>query len=91
MTVMIPEKDELRYRIVDHLRARPDNPTVSAVWYGYLAGLLEWGVLEINDHAELVELLSDCGIEETNEASLGPDYLDRVPELTVRSGNNLSR
>ncbi len=85
MTVMLPEKDGLRSRIVEHLRARPDNPMVSAVWYGYLAALSEWGVIELKDHAELVKLLPGHGKAETNEVALGPDYLDRIPELRDQS------
>lgn len=78
---MIPDKAELRSRILEHLQARPDSPTVAAVWHGYLAGLVEWGVLESQDHVELLKLLPPHGKVETNEVLLGPNHLERVAAL----------
>ena len=42
MAVRILEEDELRSRILEHLRARPGNPLVPAIWQGYIGSLLEW-------------------------------------------------
>lgn len=30
---------------------------VALVWYGYLAGLIEWGMISVAEHAELSNLL----------------------------------
>ena len=81
MGVMIPEEDELRSRILAHLSARPGNPLVAAVWSGYLAGLIEWGVLEPDAHSRLSNLLPKSGSLETVEILLGTDYLDEHPEF----------
>jgi len=81
MAVIIPEEAELRSRILAHLASRPGNPYVGAVWSGYLAGLLEWGVIDGNVHSRLSDLLPMAGESETLDVMLGPDYVDAHPEL----------
>ena len=81
MSVRLPDETELRSRIVEHLRARPQNPMVAASWHGYIAGLLEWGVIDANIHSRLADLLPTSGSIETCEILAGPDYVDEHPEL----------
>ena len=81
MTVRIPEEDELRSRILEHLQARPGNPLVPAVWQGYIASLLEWGVIDVSTHARLCAILPEPGGIEMVEIMLGLDHVDAHPEL----------
>ena len=53
-----PHPSELAHRITDHVESRPDQAAlVSACWHGYLAALLEWGLLTPAAHGELIALL----------------------------------
>ena len=81
MAVIIPDEDELRSRILAHLKARPGNPFVAAVWNGYLAGLSEWGLIDGNAHSRLSKLVPKPGSTEMVEIMLGTDYMDAHPEL----------
>ena len=81
MAVIIPDEDELRSRILAHLQARPGNPFVAAVWNGYLASLVEWGLIDGNVHSRLSDLVPKPGSIEMIEIMLGPDYVDAHPEL----------
>jgi hypothetical protein len=52
--------EEVRLRILDEVAhfgggALPER--VAIAWDGYLAALLEWGLLTVAEHAELVDLL----------------------------------
>lgn len=80
MAAIIPDEDELRSRILAHLEARPGNSFVAAVWNGYLAGLVEWGVLDGNAHARLSQLVPKPGSDETVEVLLGTEYVEARPE-----------
>jgi hypothetical protein len=58
----VPEQPtfaELRGRIqrdIDHFGGQlPER--LALVWDGYIAGLLEWGLVSVADHARLSELL----------------------------------
>ena len=83
MAVIIPEEDELRSRILKHLKARPNNPFVAAVWQGYISGLLEWGVIDGNMHSRLLRLLPEAGSLEAMEIAAGIEYMDAHPEVKV--------
>lgn len=52
-------QEELRHRItldIDHYQgALPERFAIA--WHAYLAGLLEWGILDISAYDELVALL----------------------------------
>ena len=84
MTVIIPNENELRSRILAHLEARPGNPFVAAVWNGYLASLLEWGLIDVNAHLRLSDLVPKPGSIETVEIFLGTDHVDAHPELVAQ-------
>ena len=40
-------------------------------WRGYLAGLLEWGLLNVADHDQLVALLPEIADDPVNDILLG--------------------
>ena len=42
-----PATEELGSRIQEHLTAYPENADVAIIWDGYLAALLEWGVIRV--------------------------------------------
>jgi hypothetical protein len=53
-----PTYDELAKRITEHLVSAPDSAElVAACWEGYLAALIEWGLITPDDHARLGRLL----------------------------------
>ncbi|WP_156173942.1 hypothetical protein [Cupriavidus basilensis] len=60
MTAMIngyPTEIELRERIERQHARRGATETVVLIWHGYLSGLLEWGLIEIDVFDRLCELL----------------------------------
>lgn len=67
----LPTKAELVDRITTHLSRRENSEVVNLLWKGYLAALLEWGLLEVGDYDDLKELVSDVGQEELREIFLG--------------------
>jgi hypothetical protein len=72
MTALIngyPTEEELRNRIVRQLGWR-NTDAVALIWHGYLGGLLEWGLIDVNVHDRLVKLLPMVGNKELCEQSL---------------------
>jgi hypothetical protein len=66
-----PEKEELQRRIELQLSHRAGSESVKLLWKGYIAALLEWGMLKVKDHDELSELLGVVGDDELKEIFLG--------------------
>ncbi len=66
-----PTKEELRERITEHLAHFGSNDASNVVWAGYLAGLLEWRLLDIEDYDSLRDLLRPAGEEELQRIFLG--------------------
>lgn len=66
-------EEEIKSRMVQHIQAYPGNEIVAAVWQGYIAGLLEWGLLNVEGHSRLVDLLPQAGRHEASAALLGPE------------------
>lgn len=64
-----PTEEELRNRIVRQLGWR-ETDTVALIWHGYLNGLLEWGLIEINVYDRLLKLLPKVGSKELAEQAL---------------------
>ena len=62
-----PTEDELRNRILNQLGWRGPTDTVALLWHGYLAGLLEWGLIEIHVYDRLSVLLPIVGNKEQSE------------------------
>lgn len=55
-----PDVEEISGRIKKHLgHAKNENERreISIVWGGYLAALIEWGLLAVDDHGELSNML----------------------------------
>jgi hypothetical protein len=57
----IPTEEELRSRITRQLKWRANSDEVVLIWHGYLAGLMEWGIIELETYERLSELLPHKG------------------------------
>ena len=57
-SVEIPSEDELRCRIINHLRRSGPTPEITHLWVGYLAGLLEWGLIDHRTYIGLSRLFN---------------------------------
>jgi hypothetical protein len=84
-----PTEDELHGRIVRHLGWRNTNE-VAVLWHGYLSALLEWGLIDVNCHQRLVDLLpKGSGIKENAELlldePLSKEREDEINEFLSRS------
>ncbi|MEN2674641.1 hypothetical protein [Herbaspirillum huttiense] len=62
-----PEEEELRRRILNQLSWHASSDVVGVFWLGYLAGLLEWGVIDIDVYGRLKNLLPLVGDKEVHE------------------------
>jgi hypothetical protein len=67
---------QLEYRIQEDLRAFGGNmpERFALAWHGYMAGLYEWDVIDLNTYSKLLSLLPKIG---------EPD-----PILTIFSGQD---
>ena len=73
IAVEAPSERELAYRIRTHLAHRRDDG-VALVWRGYLAALLEWGLISVSSHDRLSGMLPTIGLATVGEVFLGlPD------------------
>jgi hypothetical protein len=68
-----PTLAEFLIRIPRHLQHRQNNDAVNLLWHGYLAGLMEWGLLAPDDYHQLREQLREIGEDERREIFLGLD------------------
>lgn len=81
MTAMIngyPTESELRERIERQLGWRGATEIVALIWHGYLSGLLEWGLIEVDVFDRLCALLPKVGCKELVELSMDDPI---TPEL----------
>jgi hypothetical protein len=77
-----PTEEELRNRITRQIEWRGSTNTVTLIWHGYLAALLEWGVIEVYAFKNLSSLLPDIGYKELQELFLDePNSPEREREL----------
>jgi hypothetical protein len=56
-----PTYEELSKRITKHLgiaKGDTERRDIGIAWDGYIAGLLEWGLLTVNDDARLCDLFA---------------------------------
>jgi hypothetical protein len=67
----LPTKEEIEKRMTAHLEHRGNSDTVHLLWKGYLAALMDWGILRPDDYHDLNDLLNDVGEEERRELFLG--------------------
>ena len=66
-----PTEDELRQRIERQVSWRGATDNVSLIWRGYLAALIEWGLVDPAVHGRLVKLLPAVGVKELDEVFSG--------------------
>ena len=66
-----PTEEELRDRITRQLQWRDKSDTVALIWHGYLSGLMEWGLIEIDVYNRLSDLLPLVGDKEIAELFAG--------------------
>ena len=91
MTAMIngyPTESELRERIQRQLARRGATETVALIWHGYLSGLLEWGLIEIDVFDRLCALLPKVGGKELVELSMDESI---TPELEREIENSMRK
>ena len=70
-----PSYEELSKRISEHLNnVRTDKHLISASWHGYLAALLEWGLITPDHHARLIKLLPALDPNPVLQIFLGSDF-----------------
>lgn len=71
-----PQFQELANRIKAHLASSDDNAAkreISIAWDGYIAALLEWDMISIQDHQELYSLLPKVEKSPVGEILTGVD------------------
>ncbi len=66
-----PSKEELKNRILPHVRHHANNAACILLWKGYLAAMMEWGIIEPNDYHELNGMLGDTEEDLRRELFLG--------------------
>ncbi len=62
-----PTEEELHNRITRQIEWHGTTDTVSLIWHGYLAGLLEWGLIKVDIYDRLTALLPQVGNKELSE------------------------
>lgn len=62
-----PEEEEIKNRILRQLSWYEPKEMVGMLWLGYLSGLLEWGVIDIDVYGRLQNLLPVVGAKEVHE------------------------
>jgi hypothetical protein len=83
-----PTEEELRNRITRQLDWHDSSDTVALLWRGYLAGLIEWGLIEVHVHERLCKLLPKIGVKELDELSadepLSPEREREIDEYLAQ-------
>jgi hypothetical protein len=64
-------KDEILSRMSAHLEYHNGSEVVNLIWKGYLAALMESGLLQVDDYHELNNKLLSVGEAERRELFLG--------------------
>ena len=81
-TMTAPSEEELSNRLLKHLMWRESSPEVSLLWEGYLAALLEWGLIEVQINDRLMAHIPDVGLKELHELAVGaPITPERETEI----------
>lgn len=90
MFVGYPTEEELRARITNHLSWRGPTDAVALLWYGYLAALLELGVIDPQVHSNLSALLPIAGRKEQYEL-FSDEPLTREQERAIDDEFSIKR
>ena len=69
-----PSYQELKDRILRQMSKGNFTDYDSACWNGYIAALLEWGLISIEEHRCLVEILPKLEPDPTLPIFLGPEW-----------------
>ena len=48
-------EERIKAEVIFYNNSLPEN--VNLVWQGYIGALSEWGLIEVEDHAKLIEIL----------------------------------
>lgn len=67
MSVPPPTLEELERRLKEHLAISKNSEKVIMIWRGYLAGLLEFGTIDINVYDSVTGFLPEVGFQELEE------------------------
>ncbi len=51
----IETEERIKEEVAFYNNGLPEN--VNLVWQGYIGALLEWGLIDVEDHAKFIELL----------------------------------
>jgi hypothetical protein len=90
-----PTEEELRNRITRQIEWRGSTNEVALIWHGYLAALLEWGVIEEDVFKNISALLPDVGYKELHELFLdepiGPERERELDEFVKQRSNSQSQ
>ena len=83
----LPTEEELTDRIRRQLSWATDKYTASLIWKGYLAGLYEWDVIDLDVYTRVEKLLPTDGNIEMSELfggePLSVEELERVKHYMV--------
>jgi hypothetical protein len=60
----LPEVDELKSRIANHLHHRSSSVEVRHLWSGYLAALMEWGLIDRRSYVALSRPVGQVRVDE---------------------------
>jgi|GEM_PF-1077417 len=85
-----PTEEELRNRITRQLEWRGSTDEVVLIWHGYLAALLEWGVIEVHVFKSLSALLPQVGNKELSEL-FADEPLSAGQELEIETGRTVTK
>ena len=95
MTAMIngyPTESELRERIERQLGRHGATETVALIWHGYLTGIFEWGLIEIDAFDRLSAMLPKVGAKELVELStdeaISPELEREIEQSIFRDPPN---
>jgi hypothetical protein len=66
-----PTKAELLGRIIPHVKHHHDSEAIILLWKGYLAALMEWGMLTSDDYHDIDNALGDVHEDLRREVFLG--------------------
>jgi hypothetical protein len=65
------QKSEILERMQAHIEFHQGSDAINLIWKGYLAALMELGLLKAEDYHDLNEVLSKVGEIERREIFLG--------------------
>jgi hypothetical protein len=86
-----PTIEELANRIARQLEAGGNTSAVVMIWKGYLAGLYEWGAIDLASYSQLEDTLPAGGDVEITELFLGqpisPEMRAEVESVAAKRGS----